>query len=316
MRVKPKRGGAYNRAAMSTRDKPVRSLPVIAPAEVAVSYVRTFDRHRCDLMGIGLAEQHDPRAYQWDNRGRSPGVLLQLTLEGEGEFADARRAVRVRAGEGFVVELPSATRYGLPPTAGARWRFLWAMMSGDAVTDHARRIMAMQGHVLRLGRASAVTAQLGDLHRRIVGGRGLDELTINVEVHRLMLELQRAVATPGSAMPEEVAASVQRIAERFADPRLDVDELADVAGYSRYHFSRLFKQHVGVSPYQHLLRVRMQRALELLSGTDLPVKRIAAMVGFNDVSWFCSAFRRHVKATPASVRRQRRRLAVQEVVTV
>lgn len=291
-------------------------LRVLPPTEVAVSYVKTFDRHRCDLTGIGLAEQRDPRRYQWDNRRRPAGVLLQLTLDGEGEFADARRSVRLRAGEGFLVEMPSSTRYGLPASGRTPWRFLWAIFTGDAATDHARRLIAAQGHVLRLGRSAPAYTLLADLHRRIVESGGLDELTINIEVHRLLLELQRSVASPDTAMPDEIAAALQRIAQDYADPALDVDALASVAGYSRYHFSRLFKQHVGTSPYQHLLRVRMQRALELLSSSEEPVKRIAARVGFNDVSWFCSAFRRHVKARPADVRRQRRRMAVAQVVTV
>lgn len=298
---------------MPDADKLVHTLPVLPAAEIGLSYVRTFDRHRYDLLGVGVAEQRDPKAYRWDNAARPEAALLQLTLAGEGVFADDRRVWRVLPGQAFLAVLPSATRYGLPDGPAPRWRFVWAMLAGDAAIDHARRILDAHGPVLSLGRASAPQALLLDLHRRVTDARGsLDELTLNVEVHRLLLELERAL-TDRAAPPPEVTAALQRIAERFADPSLDIDELADAAGYSRYHFSRRFKQHTGVSPYQHLLRVRMQHALHLLTTTDLPVKHVAARVGFNDVSWFCSAFRRHVRATPASLRKQRRRLALQHV---
>ncbi len=289
-------------------------LPVLPPAEMGLSYVKSFDRHRCDLAGIGLAEQRDPRAYQWDNRRRPASVLLQLTLEGEGRFEAGRRQHTLGPGVAFLVELPSQTRYWLPASS-PRWRFVWAMMTGDAATDHARRIVAAHGHVLRLGVTSAPLTTMLDLHHRAADG-SLDELTVNIEVHRLLLELERALQLPDAAPPAEVAAALQIIAERYADPGLDVDALAAAAGYSRFHFSRLFKQHTGLSPYQHLQRVRIRQALTLLTGTDLQVKQIARRVGYNDVSWFCSAFRKQMRATPASVRRQHRRLPLDEVFTI
>jgi AraC-like DNA-binding protein len=302
---------------MPDADKLVRTLPVLPPAELALSYVRTFDRHRCDLAGIGVSEQRDARAYRWNNRQRPAGVLLQLTLAGEGWFEAGGRGHALPTGTAFVVELPSATRYALP-RGSPYWRFAWAMMAGDAATDHARRIVAEHGHVLRLGPASTPATLLLDLHRRVTDrtAGGTDELSVNIEVHRLLLELERAVRTPTAAPPAEVAQVLRLIDERYGDPDLNVAALADTAGYSRYHFSRVFKQHTGLSPYQRLLRVRIRRALQLLTTTDLPVKQVALRVGFRDVSWFCSAFRKQMRATPATVRRQRRRLPSDEAITL
>ena len=300
-----------------------RGLPVAAGAERGVTYVKSFGRHRCDVEAVGLAEHRDARKYQWDNRGRPAGLLLQVTLEGVGRFEDLARgrAWDLPAGWGFLAELPSATRYGLPRGGeaggggggGSRWRFLWVMLSGDAALDLGRGIIKAHGSVLQLPEAAEPLAVVRGLLRRLDEGRGLDELTANIEAHRLLLELQRALR-PGVAdaerLPEPVAAARRLIERRYADPTLGVDDLAEAAGLSKYHFSRLFRAHVGRSPYQHLLRYRVERALERVSGGDEPVKRIALSSGFRDVSWFIAAFRKLVRATPMQVRRQRRRLGV------
>ena len=80
-----------------------------------------------------------------------------------------------------------------------------------------------------------------------------------------------------------------------------------MAGFSKYHFSRLFKKYVGMSPYTYLLRFRLRRAVEQISSTNKPVKQVAFMVGFNDYPYFCNMFKKHTGFTPAAVRRQRAR---------
>lgn len=286
---------------------------------MGLSYVQTFPRHRCDLRGIGVAEQRDPRKYQWDNANRAAGLLFQYTLEGVGRFASGRRSWPMTAGTAFLTELPSTTRYGLPPSPAPRWRFVWAIFAGDAALDHGRRILSRYGPVLRLAVASTPIRLLLDLHRRVLdAGRrgGLDELTVTIDVHRFLLELDRSLSTPADLPPPDIDAAIRAIHERFADPKLDVDALAAVSGYSRFHFSRRFREHAGLSPYQYLVRVRMRHALSLLTGSDLAIKQIALRCGYADASRFCAAFGRQMRMTPGQVRRQHRGQRLDEIVTM
>lgn len=93
--------------------------------------------------------------------------------------------------------------------------------------------------------------------------------------------------------------------------RISLDDLAEVAGYSRYHFVRAFKHSTGLPPYTYLLSERIASAKQLLRTTDLPIAEIAALVGFATHAQFSSRFREITGATPASFRRrmdeQRRR---------
>lgn len=86
--------------------------------------------------------------------------------------------------------------------------------------------------------------------------------------------------------------------------RLDLNRLANIAGMSKYHFSRKFRLTVGSSPYQYLLSVRLRRvALRLISTSD-PVSFIAWEHGFRDLSTFNGHFRRAYGASPSIYRRR------------
>jgi AraC family transcriptional regulator len=99
------------------------------------------------------------------------------------------------------------------------------------------------------------------------------------------------------------AATVQRIAD-FARSNLagnvTLAELAKLAGLSPFHFARSFRKATGTSPHQYLIRLRVERAQELLQQTpgDKSLAAIAAEVGFYDQSHFCRHFRRIVGVTP------------------
>lgn len=94
------------------------------------------------------------------------------------------------------------------------------------------------------------------------------------------------------------------IEEHFAED-LKMDELAEVAGMSKYHFSRLFKDAVGVPPYRYVVQQRVEAARRLLLRTDLQVTQIALRTGFSSQSHFSTTFREHTGTTPVALREKR-----------
>ncbi len=91
--------------------------------------------------------------------------------------------------------------------------------------------------------------------------------------------------------------------ERSSADDVHLADLARAAGLSPFHFLRLFKREVGVTPYRFLLQARLRRALDLLADTDRPVTEIAFEVGFGDLSNFINAFRREVGCSPGHFRK-------------
>jgi AraC-like DNA-binding protein len=93
------------------------------------------------------------------------------------------------------------------------------------------------------------------------------------------------------------------IDREYARP-LDVASLASEAHASTAHFARSFKRAFGETPHKYLVRRRIERAKELLRGTDLSVTEVSLEVGFQSLGSFGTAFRELVGEPPGAYRRR------------
>ena len=92
----------------------------------------------------------------------------------------------------------------------------------------------------------------------------------------------------------------------YIDTHLDRDikltDLAKLLDISQFHFSHLFKQSIGMSPYQYLLQQRVERAKQLLKQKDRLIVDIALECGFNSHSHLSKKFRQFTGMTPKEYR--------------
>jgi AraC-like DNA-binding protein len=89
--------------------------------------------------------------------------------------------------------------------------------------------------------------------------------------------------------------------DAHADQAPTLDELADAADVSPFHFLRIFRRVLGVTPHQYLVRARLRRAARLLV-TDAPITEVAYAVGFGDLSNFIRTFHRAAGVSPSRFR--------------
>lgn len=102
------------------------------------------------------------------------------------------------------------------------------------------------------------------------------------------------------------------IDERYAEP-LCVDNIADEAFYSKYHFIRLFRKIYGKTPHQYLIQVRLNQAVRLLQQKK-SVSDACFQVGFESVSSFSDLFSKYMGISPTAYAstHQQRSQSVQE----
>lgn len=79
---------------------------------------------------------------------------------------------------------------------------------------------------------------------------------------------------------------------------LTLDELAAIAQLSSYHFLRLFKHSMGITPHQYIVQCRLNQAKYLLQYSELSIAEIAARTGFCDQSHLTRYFKRRMGVTP------------------
>ncbi len=117
-------------------------------------------------------------------------------------------------------------------------------------------------------------------------------------LNRIMDTIRRTSRRPHAATVREI---LDIIDTRYADP-LVREDVAQKVHISTSLLSHILKQTTGRGFSEHVNRVRIDRATELLRRTDMSLLQIALEVGFSDQSYFTKVFRRHTQTTPRAYR--------------
>jgi AraC family transcriptional regulator len=149
------------------------------------------------------------------------------------------------------------------------------------ITDPTFRHIAM---ALRAG------VQSGAALDRMYG----EALSTALAVH-LLREYDAAVLRPkrqyGELSREKLVRAVEYIQDQL-DADLTVSGIAQAVGMSPYHFTRLFKEFTGQTPYQYVVDARVKKAKELLTTGKFTISEVAYHVGFADQSHLTRHFKR------------------------
>ena len=110
---------------------------------------------------------------------------------------------------------------------------------------------------------------------------------------------------PGVISDARLARVIEFISAQYKRT-LSISTLAHEAGISPFHFSRLFRQKTGLTPYAYLSEIRAMTARQFLETTDLSISAIAAECGYSRPTAFTAAFSKRFGESPRSVRARAR----------
>lgn len=183
------------------------------------------------------------------------------------------------------------------------WTCLWCHFDGVTARHWYENITSRFGNVITLPDAQPVTGKLSAIYSAFSSGGVVREPLLSKYLTDILTAI--LLYTPSDAAADARFSAVETaatyISEHFAE-KLTVEGLAAMAGFSEYHFIRVFKRQTGFTPYEYIINTRMSNARYLLKNTALPVKEICFSTGFSGESSFCSAFRRVEGMTPAQYR--------------
>jgi AraC-like DNA-binding protein len=246
-----------------------------------------------------------------------PHLEFIYVVEGEAMIECGSTPIHVRAGE-LVVVNSNELHYG---RCLSDYLYYYALIadtsllysqSVDAAETKFIAPITQNRLLLRneIGRDERAAACMLAIVRELQHKEFGYELAVKSELYRLLALLLRGYM--GTVLSPDAYAERMKNITRF-DPvfqyietnykePLTVDQLADMAGLSRFHFSRLFKELCGRSVVEFITMTRLGKADELLRKGALSVSEVAIATGFNDVYYFSRTFKKHKKVTPSSLR--------------
>jgi AraC-like DNA-binding protein len=226
----------------------------------------------------------------------------KLVFADDGETGPGSPLARLRRELGTVEERPDLLR-------GRFDRYL------EAVAVHcAYRIDPARAH-LEVGfeRMAEALANRGAFDEKSMGAMrdGLDRAAAAARtVDELFGAYRRAAADVVDAVQRPVPSRRDRSLRRAIDyihqhytEALRLEGVARVAGFAPRHFSKLFILRERMPFVDYVARLRLERAKQLLIGTDLDATRVADLCGWRSSQYFCRVFRRAMGVTPLGYRR-------------
>jgi AraC-like DNA-binding protein len=259
---------------------------------------------------VGYQFIHGSREIYWDNlhrldpgeemEGVEPYCFFQYTLSGKGWFRDGTHTHHLRRGEGFLAKVPSNTSYGLK--LGDNWEWMWYIFRGDLAFQIVDDLLERYGHIYSVPADSAPIRVMARLYGEAVNMRVLSPYRQASTLFSFLMELCDVLESGHQRFDPAIEKALQLIERRFGDAGLDVSRLAEAVGLSRYHFSRAFKEATGRTPSAALKERRMNVALDRICSEVTPIKEIAAQVGYQNYSYFCSAFHQFFGFPPGQMR--------------
>ncbi len=131
------------------------------------------------------------------------------------------------------------------------------------------------------------------------------EVALRAKLMELMVYLSRAYTstdtTEGHALLR-VGNVIGALENNFSKD-WKLDDLLSIAHMSRSNLMRIFRKATGQTPIEYLVRLRIQRAMEMLRNTDLSITEIAMEVGFNDSNYFTRQFQKANGCPPSQYRK-------------
>jgi AraC family transcriptional regulator len=129
-----------------------------------------------------------------------------------------------------------------------------------------------------------------------------ESLAQALAAHLLRHYTNRTISRATGGLPPHLLQRVIAYINQHLQQDLSIEAIAALVQLSPYHFSRLFKQSTGLSPYQYILHCRIDYAKQLLQQPHLSISEIAHSVGFVSQSHFHRHFKRIVGSTPRQFR--------------
>jgi AraC-like DNA-binding protein len=228
--------------------------------------------------------------------------LLAYCAEGAGELATDHGTWPVQAGDLLVLPAGMAHSYAAAPDKP--WSLYWVHYEGRLGDEYTRFIDAPQP-LAPIGPQPRLIADFESLFAlRNAGFAEREYVHAACQLKAMLTFVARLIKGHGRGTRIDLD-RIQQLMHLRIDRELNLDDLAEAARLSKFHFIRKFKQLTGHAPIQHFIHLRMQHACQLLDSTQEPINRIASRVGYEDPHYFSRLFKRVIGVSPQQYRRHR-----------
>lgn len=227
--------------------------------------------------------------------------LLLVMLTGSLSYQTRHNRGIARAGQVLLLDCNAPHAYA----AQGKCSFTFLHFAGAQSQELYEEIERSIGNLIQMPDPNVLHEAIGEMLFSMRNDRRMNESETSALIYGMLMKLlQQSGASGEGGLGNPVVDRAIAYIQSHLTEKLSVDEIAANAGYSPSYFSHMFTEETGMSPYQFVMKSRIEQSQQLLKTTRQTVQEIAFQCGFNSAANFCYTFRRIVKLSPHEYRKR------------
>ena len=225
--------------------------------------------------------------------------LLLYSISGMGSIQTMGETLTLSPGQALLMDchMPHCYFCSTP-----YWEFLWIHIQGNGSSPLFSLLYPSGIHTILLQHPDFFCQTMSRLFVQVKNSTIQNAAHTSLAIHTLFTHLfsslEDEMVQQKQKHIQDVNRTIQLIQNQYHLP-LTIDDMIQQIPVSKYHFIRIFRQIMGITPYQYLIHYRINQSKQLLRQSILSVSAIASACGFMDSSNFISQFKKHVGQTPS-----------------
>lgn len=228
-------------------------------------------------------------------------LLITHIIDGTFTYIKDGKHITARAGDTVILDCYKPHEY----YTNDSFESIWIHIAGANSFELFEEIEKTDDNLVKCRDIQHVKKLLFRIYDSISGVNPPSELNISLDIYKVFAELlnPQSIKSKGESDYEDSIQDIKNYIAESLNEKLTVKKLADKSHMSTSHFSRVFKQQTGFSPYDYILITRLNKAKYLLQKTDMTVASIAYETGFNSESNFICFFTDNEGISPGKFRK-------------
>ena len=232
--------------------------------------------------------------------------LLYIT-EGRGVFRSTHfKEAPLREGDMFLL-FPDE-RHSYHPLPNVGWKSHWIGFKGKNIDDRVLAgFLSVEKPIYHVGFSSEIVQLYKTAYETAVNEEPFSQQMMAGIVNHMvgiMYALERNMELNKNNSHKDMINRARLRIREALESNLTIQEIADELSMSYSNFRKLFKEYTGLSPAVYQQDLKLQRAKELLSTTDLSVKEIAYRLNFDSPDYFSAKFKIKTGRKPSEMRKK------------
>lgn len=228
-------------------------------------------------------------------------ILITYIISGSITFVQNNKTFMAKKSETVILDCFHPHEY----FSNGNTEQIWVHINGQNSVAFYNEIIKNEGNIIRASDSKHIEKLLFKIYENLSPSNTASEITLSLDIYKILAELLNPlhVSKKNNASYEDNMQDAKKYIIEHLSEKLTVQNVADIIHMSPSHFSRIFKQQTGFSPYDFILISRLNKAKDFLQKTNLSISQIAYEVGFNSESNFIYFFTKNTGLSPTKFRK-------------